>query len=86
MNRAFKDIFESSELNRILNAELAQGNEIAEVTSWSPTCKKLVILVNRFHKQYGENLNLLYREIHDPRYWYAEYSSIEHSELLVCKH
>ena len=36
--------FENLALNALLEAELSSGNEIAEVSDWPPTCKRLVIL------------------------------------------
>lgn len=77
-------MFESSELNEILNAELARGNEVAEASAWPPKCNNLVILKRRFHKSYIFE-SLEYRKINDPHYWYAEYSTINSVECLACK-
>jgi len=77
-------LFVSRELNEILNAELARGNEVAEASDWPPKCKNLVILKRRFHKPYTFE-SLVYRKINDPHYWYAEYSTINSVECLACK-
>ena len=77
-------MFESNELNMILQAEIEKGNEIVEDTSWPPTCNKLVILKSRFQVSY-EIDNLDYRELKDPHYWYAEYSTNDKFECLACK-
>lgn len=77
-------MFESNELNDILNSELARGNEIAEDSAWPPKCKKLIVLKRRFHHPYAAG-SLEYRKISDPHYWYAEYTTINQLECLACK-
>lgn len=77
-------MFESEELAEILKAELAGGNEIAEVSAWPPKCKTLILLKSRFHKSY-EIQNLKYRKINDPHYWHSEYSTENGRECLACK-
>lgn len=84
VNKANRRLFDSRELNDILNAELALGNEVAEASAWPPKCKNLVILKRRFHQPYHFT-SLKYREINDPHYWYAEYSTIHSVECLACK-
>lgn len=76
-------MFESEELNAILQAELASGNEVAEQSAWPPKCKSLVILKRRFRQQYDAG-SLSYRKINDRHYWYAEYSTSNSSEFLAC--
>jgi hypothetical protein len=76
-------MFESEELNVILQMELANGNEVAEQSAWPPKCKNLVILKRRFRQQYDAG-GLSYRRINDRHYWYAEYSTNNSSECLAC--
>jgi len=78
-------MFESSELNRIFENEIKNGNVISEETDFFPNCKKLVILRKRFSKKYNLNQNLQYQEINDPHYWYAEYRTSNNIECLACK-
>ncbi|PSV41033.1 hypothetical protein C9J41_15120 [Photobacterium sp. GB-50] len=77
-------MFKSKELNLLLEEELIKGNQIAENSSWPPKCESLIILNNRFAKEYDCG-NLVYREIKDSHYWHAEYSTIDDSECLACK-
>ena len=77
-------MFKSKELTSLLEEELKNGNQIAEKSSWPPKCETLIILNNRFTEKYESN-NLVYREIKDSHYWYAEYSTIDESECLACK-
>lgn len=37
-------MFENSAMNILLEAELAAGNRIAEVSAWLPKCKKFILL------------------------------------------
>lgn len=76
-------MFESVELNAILQMELTNGNEVAEQSAWPPKCKNLIILKRRFRQQYDAG-DLNYRRINDRHYWYAEYSTSNNSECLAC--
>ncbi|WP_286235803.1 hypothetical protein [Thalassotalea sediminis] len=77
-------MFKSKELNSLLENELKSDNQIAESSSWPPKCETLIILSNRFNQKY-ESSGLVYREIKDSHYWYAEYSTVDESECLACK-
>ena len=77
--------FKSIELNQILRAELAFGNSIVEVASWLPTCNKLIILRNKFKHKFSENTNdVVFKELNDKHYWFAEYRTMDGSECLAC--
>ena len=76
--------FENPALNALLQAELACGNEIAEVSDWPPACKRLVILAYRFSVE-REVDGLQLREINDPHYWFAEYIADSGAEVLACR-
>ena len=77
-------MFNSDNLNTILNAELADGNHIVENSAWPPKCKILVILGNKFRCRY-EDEDLIYTEINDPHYWFSEYRTKDGSEVLACR-
>ena len=71
-------------LQRILDAELAKGNEIVEVADWPPKCRLLVILRSRFHDDYLPLAEVEYAEINDPHYWQAEYDFRGGQQTLAC--
>ena len=76
--------FEDEELDALLRTELAMGNLVAEVTAWPPRCERLIILQYRF-SQRPIGLHLLYHEINDPHYWFAEYEGENGGEVLACR-
>lgn len=76
--------FENLALNALLEAELSSGNEIAEVSDWPPTCKRLVILEYPFSEAH-DAAGLQFRGINDPYYWYAEYIADSGAEVLACR-
>lgn len=76
--------FKDAALNGVLEAELAAGNEVAEVSGWPPKCEKLIILAYKFSRHY-ELASLDYREPNDPHYWFAEYEAAEGGEVLACR-
>ena len=79
-------LFNNNALNEILSLELDSGNKISEESSWPPKCKKLVILENKFKKQYAEKSELLnYKLINDRHYWYSEYTTKNEEECLACR-
>jgi len=77
-------MFNSDKLNTILKAELANGNHIVENSHWSPKCRKIIILGNKFHCRYSDK-GLAFAEINDPHYWFSEYRTEGGSEVLACK-
>lgn len=76
-------MFDSTELQQLLESELSNGNVISEATDWPPKCKNLIILKKKFRKKY-EFKNLEYLLINDRHYWYAEYNSTNGLECLAC--
>lgn len=76
--------FKSIALNAILEAELAAGNRITEISAWPPHCDTLIILEFRFIKPYDVPA-LEYHELNDTHYWYAEYAHSERKETLACR-
>ena len=83
MTQALKDIF-ASPLQSILDAELARGNEIAEITDWPPVCHLLVILRKPFHDSYSLP-DVEYEQINDSHYWQAEYRFMGGKQTLACR-
>lgn len=71
-------------LQAILDAELAAGNTVAEVSAWSPRCELLVLLRQPFARQYSPAPGLSYRLLNDPHYWLAEYAYAEGRQVLGC--
>ncbi|MFM2476554.1 hypothetical protein [Celerinatantimonas sp. MCCC 1A17872] len=77
-------MFKSEALNFILEAELKAGNTIFEQSAWPPKCSKLIILKNRFSKNYDSAL-LTYRRLDEPHYWYSEYLTLDGDECIACR-
>ncbi len=71
-------------LQTILEAELAKGNEMKEVSSWPPKCKLLVILKYRFAGFYEVSEEVEFRTLNDPYYWYSEYNLRGGIQTLAC--
>lgn len=71
-------------LKKILEAELAAGNEIKEVSAWPPKCQLLVILRRSFKTQYATTPDLQFEAINDPHYWQAEYRYRGGLQTLAC--
>jgi hypothetical protein len=71
-------------LQAILEAELANGNEIAEVTAWLPKCELLVILRHPFHRAYRSSSEIEFAAIDDLHYWKSEYRFQGGKQTLAC--
>jgi len=71
-------------LQRILEAELARGNTIAEVSAWPPKCRLLVLLKRPFFTRYETPGEIEYAKIDDPHYWRSEYRFNGGEEVLAC--
>ena len=78
--------FEISPLIRqILQAELAQGNRIAEVHEGWPTPTSTIILLSQpFQEKYSIQ-GLTHIEINDPHYWKEEYQDVTFQQTIACK-
>jgi hypothetical protein len=72
-------------LQRLLDAEIRAGNRIAEVSSWPPKCKLLVILEHRFRTNDAVPSCVSFQELRSPHYWNAEYRYEGGVEVLACK-
>lgn len=72
-------------LQRLLDAELQAGNRIAEVSSWPPKCRLLIILEHRFRNVEIALSDVTFHELHDPHYWRAEYRYGGGIEVLACR-
>ena len=74
-------------LRAILDAELAAGNKISDVSerAWPMENGITVSLVKRFAIRI-ETLppTVSYFELNDPHYWKAEIKSLERPQLLIC--
>ena len=71
-------------LQAILDAELAAGNSIQEISAWPPTCKLFIILRRKFRLAYSLVPPVSYRLLNDGHYWYAEYAFATGQQLLAC--
>lgn len=72
-------------LQRLLDAEIQVGNRIAEVSSWPPKCRLLVILEHRFRNVETVLSDVTFHELHGPHYWRAEYCYEGGTEILACR-
>jgi len=73
------------ELQSILDAELARGNEIDEVSCWPPKCSLLVILKRPFGKSYLPLSHVEFASINDTHYWKEEYRFKGGIQTIACK-
>ncbi|MFC6226063.1 hypothetical protein ACFP2F_22660 [Hymenobacter artigasi] len=71
-------------LLHILQAELAVGNEIQEVSTWPPKCELFVLLKRKFCASYLPLYNVEFRFIDDYHYWFAEYDYKNGLQRLAC--
>ena len=71
-------------LQVILEAELAAGNSIAEISSWPPKCGLLVILRRAFAQAYELSPDVEFAEINDTHYWKSEYRYKGGAQALAC--
>jgi len=71
-------------LRAILEAELANGNEIREVTAWPPKCELLIILRLPFHQAYLSSSEIEFAAIDDSHYWKSEYRFQGGKQTLAC--
>lgn len=74
-------------LQTILDAELARGNRILDVSAWPPKCRTLVLLTRPFARKYALVPGLEFHNTDDPHYWKAEYMypvGLEQSDCLAC--
>lgn len=75
----------SPHLTQILEAELANGNEVVETRKHYPGQDSIfVALKHPFAKVYPISAAIEFREINDPHYWKAEYEDVELKHLLAC--
>ena len=76
----------NNSLRELLARELQCGNKIFEVTTgWPYVGSVFVLLERRFSKAYQED-TLVYSEINDPHYWFAQYHTKEEPQhLLGCR-
>jgi len=74
----------ASPLQAILDAELAGGNEVAEVSAWPPKCQLLVILRHPFQTSYAGSEEVEFASINDTHYWKAEYRYKGGLQTLAC--
>jgi hypothetical protein len=71
-------------LQLILDAEIALGNTVAEVSAWPPKCHLFVLLKRPFHNQYVTSAGVEFSEVDDSHYWKAEYRASGSEEVLAC--
>jgi len=73
-----------SPLQAILDAELAVGNTIWEVSAWPPTCELFIMLQRKFSQAYRLTPGVTHRLINDAHYWHAEYDFNTGQQTLAC--
>lgn len=71
-------------LQSILEAEIARGNSVVEVSSWPPKCRLLVLLRRPFCMRYDTPEGVEYAHVNDPHYWNSEYRLTGSEEVLAC--
>jgi hypothetical protein len=71
-------------LRVILDAELARGNVIDEVSDWPPQCELLVILRRPFAMAYPTGPGVEFTAIEDRHYWKSEYNLDGGRQTLAC--
>ncbi len=71
-------------LRKILEAELALGNTIEEISDWPPKCHLLVILKRPFNRPYELEEHVEFLELNDPHYWKSEYNYRGGVQTLAC--
>lgn len=71
-------------LRRILNAELAAGNAIAEVADWPPHCELFVLLRRPFQCSHVPRPGVVFTAVDDRHYWKSEFSVDGGRQTLAC--
>ena len=71
-------------LQAILEAELAAGNAVAEISSWPPQCELLVILRHSFRSAPIQPAEVAFAEVNDGHYWRSEYRYKGGVQVLAC--
>ena len=74
----------AASLQIILDAELAAGNVVQEVSMWPPVCELLIVLRRPFRQAYPTPPGVRYLPLNDPHYWQAEYSLDDGRQVLAC--
>jgi hypothetical protein len=72
------------QLQGILDAELARGNEMVEVTNWPPICSLLIILRRPFSANYLPLPDVEFASINDRHYWKDEYRFKGGTQTVAC--
>jgi hypothetical protein len=67
-----------------LDAEAARGNTVREISAWPPKCELLIYLARKFARPYLLEENVVFQQVNDRHYWYAEYSFNQGQQVLVC--
>lgn len=79
-------MFQSPALSEFLAAELAAGNTVAEDGPGFGGAIRIVLLARRFRTpKPAEGSGLVYRDIRDPHYWWAEVEAADTREVLACR-
>lgn len=71
-------------LRAILEAELARGNVIDEVSDWPPHCELIIILRRPFAMAYPTEAGVEFTAIEDRHYWKSEYNLDGGRQTLAC--
>lgn len=72
-------------LREILDAELAAGNTVAEISDWPPKCAVFVLLGSPFLTGPHNGHDLQYRCVNDQHYWKADYLYRNGEQCLACR-
>ncbi len=73
-------------LRDILDRELNAGNEIREMSAGWPKPMSVLIILKYAFKAGGTSPpnGIVYNEINDPHYWFAEFLHEETSQIVAC--
>ena len=75
----------SVSLKRILDKEIALGNNIVETSEGWPHANSIMVFLEKPFFENYQIEKIEYRHINDPYYWKAEYFDGELNHTLACK-
>lgn len=73
-------------LRNILDRELHIGNEIREISAGWPTPTSILVILKYAFKTASTSHTdgLVYKELNDPHYWFAEFFHEETNQIVAC--
>lgn len=75
------------ELRTVLDAELAAGNQVAEVRDGAPVSESVIVILARpfLTPLRPATPNLRFRQVNIPGWWSAEYTAAIPPHTLACR-